>query len=561
MQKRIIAFLMFAAVILLAACSKESSDESGIEDNTPVTGVEKKIIGGWPELGDDGITFMKNGVALYTAYDGYNNQERLKVGHWVYDEETKVLTTDIKDRYGNVLMWSISLLQDMAMAGIQLWNSKTFSASKDIEQAVKNILDNRRSWTRDKNGRLLTIHFSISNNSIRYYFGWDADFWIGYDHFGYSQPDLNTIEINSREYGRHIIHNPYNNDAVYFEFPDGRLYYPVKDGMEDITSVNMSKEESLLVGKWICKQQIWDGKAPGSIYLEDEYGMEFSDMYRGKMWSGDDELMETQFEQKFSWFIKNNILYIDNDHYYILKLNDQEMELEWRDGGNRITCSFYKLNENGDNILANTLEYVDLGLSVKWATNNLGATNDDIAGDFYAWGETSSKETFTTSNYKYFKKRSWGYWPGLTKYCSDPHLACSDEYIDNKMNLEDMDDAVIVNKGKGWRMPTNGEFKELIENCTLEQTRIKGEYGLKVTGKTGYYIFLPFNGYMSAKGLDYSSVSVYGCYLTNSCGIESGADDVPPVQYIRLSSSNNNFTNCLAKGWRSNGYNIRPVHE
>ena len=164
----------------------------------------------------------------------------------------------------------------------------------------------------------------------------------------------------------------------------------------------MSKEESLLVGKWICKQQIWDGKAPGSIYLEDKYGMEFSDMYWGKMWSGDDELMETQFEQKFSWFIKNNILYIDNDHYYILKLNDQEMELEWRDGGNRITCSFYKLNENGDNILANTLEYVDLGLSVKWATNNLGATNDDIAGDFYAWGETSSKETFTTSNYKYF---------------------------------------------------------------------------------------------------------------------------------------------------------------
>ena len=186
-------------------------------------------------------------------------------------------------------------------------------------------------------------------------------------------------------------------------------------------------------------------------------------------------------------------LYIDNDHYYILKLNDQEMELEWRDGGNRITCSFYKLNENGDNILANTLEYVDLGLSVKWATNNLGATNDDIAGDFYAWGETSSKETFTTSNYKYFKKRSFGYWPGLTKYCSDPHLACSDEYIDNKMNLEDMDEAVIANKGKGWRMPTNDEFKELIENCTLEQTRIKGKYGLKVTGKTGYYIFLPFN--------------------------------------------------------------------
>ena len=79
MQKRIITFLMFAAVILLAACSKESSDESGIEDDTPVTEVEKKIIGGWPELGDNGITFMKNGVALYTAYDGYNNQERLKV--------------------------------------------------------------------------------------------------------------------------------------------------------------------------------------------------------------------------------------------------------------------------------------------------------------------------------------------------------------------------------------------------------------------------------------------------------------------------------------------------
>ena len=552
---------MFAVVILFAACSKESSEGSDFEDKTPVTEVEKKIIGGWPELGDDGLTFMKNGIVLYIANEQYGSQQSLKVGHWVYDEETKVLTTDIKDRYGNVLMWQISLLQDGSMAGIQLWDSKTFSASRDIKQAIKNILDRSRYWTRDKNGKFLTIYFNYSSeNSISYYYvDHNADFWIGYYDFSYSQPDLNTIVINSEENGCYKIHNPYNNDVVYFEFPDGRKYYPVKDGMEDITSVKMSKEESKLVGKWICKQQVWEGKTPGSIYLEDDYGMEFTDMYWGEIWSGEDELMNTGRE-KFSWFIKDKVLYIDDDHYYILQLTDQEMTLEWRDGENVITCNFYKLNENGDNILANSLEYVDLGLSVKWATYNLGATQDNIVGDFYAWGETCTKDDFLMSNYKYFMKRNnWSDWPGLTKYCSDPHLAAAEEYVDNKMYLDDVDDAVIANKGKDWRMPTNDEFKELIENCTLAKTWSKGKYGLKITGKTGYYIFMPFNGYMSEKGL--SNDGVYGCYLTNSCGIDYGAENVPPVKYVKLSGWTDDFSNCFDKGWRSNGYNIRPVHK
>ena len=46
-------------------------------------------------------------------------------------------------------------------------------------------------------------------------------------------------------------------------------------------------------------------------------------------------------------------------------------------------------------------QYVDLGLSVKWATCNLGAATPEEIGNYYAWGETTPKDTYFKNNYKY----------------------------------------------------------------------------------------------------------------------------------------------------------------
>lgn len=123
--------------------------------------------------------------------------------------------------------------------------------------------------------------------------------------------------------------------------------------------------------------------------------------------------------------------------------------------------------------LNNGHPYVDLGLSVKWASCNIGATDPWEAGDCFAWGETKSKETFTTDTYTH------------------PEMEA----------LTMLNDAACTNWGGTWRMPTADEIKELLDNCTWKYAKYPGSdvYGYKVTSKvegfTRKYIFLPVTGY------------------------------------------------------------------
>ena len=136
-------------------------------------------------------------------------------------------------------------------------------------------------------------------------------------------------------------------------------------------------------------------------------------------------------------------------------------------------------------------EYVDLGLSVKWATCNVGATKPEESGDYFAWGETEPKSTYNWSTYKWCN----GSKTTLTKYNTKSDYG----YVDNKTELEASDDAASVNWGGAWRMPTQAEQNELRTECTWEWTTQNGVYGYKVTSnKAGYTdksIFLPGTGY------------------------------------------------------------------
>lgn len=544
-------------IVLLLGIITSCNDNNDLNNEgiivPPLTEIEQRLIGGWPDLGDNGVTFFQNGILVHNG----------EIGHWQYDESKKILTTDIINKQKQVLIWQINMLTSGSMVGIQIWDGSTFSAKRNTIQTVKDILCNsHKTWTRNKNYKFLTIRFSgnfqIENNTI---YSMEYDYenkniskWIGYQDLTVSEQDFTSITITSEEHGNYIIHNPYNYELIWLEFPDKRKYYPVTADMNDLEQINMSKEELKLVGKWICQEQIWDKKLPGHLYFEDDYGMEFYNDYWGKIWAGPDQLMEVMNGDTFTWWIKDNKLYVDNNLYYIQKFTDKELELEWCNGSNIITCKFYKYNEN-EGLLIDQLEYVDLGLSVNWATRNLGAENLKMSrlGNYYAWGETISKNEYTLDNYKFYQKEDYRY--VLTKYCSNPYWGYNN-YIDNKTTLDSEDDAAIAVRGKEWRMPTLEEYQELINNCTWEWTYdAYGNSGYKITGKTGYYIFLPAAGYKTDKTND---IKNGGYYLTSSTGEISIDFDAAPITIIYL---NRNEDPQISQLIRSAGYSIRPVHK
>lgn len=127
---------------------------------------------------------------------------------------------------------------------------------------------------------------------------------------------------------------------------------------------------------------------------------------------------------------------------------------------------------------------VDLGLSVKWASCNVGATTPEEIGGHYAWGETEEKEDYTWETYKFGRERY------ITKYCinSNNH---NNGVADNLTTLEPCDDVAHVKWGGSWRMPTKEEQDELREECAWEWTTINNVKGYKITGPNGNSIFLP----------------------------------------------------------------------
>jgi hypothetical protein len=186
-------------------------------------------------------------------------------------------------------------------------------------------------------------------------------------------------------------------------------------------------------------------------------------------------------------------------------------------------------------------EYVDLGLSVKWATCNVGANAPEEYGDYFAWGETEPKEVYEWSTYKWCN----GSDNMLTKYCTNS----SDGTVDNKNQLDKEDDAASVNWGGAWRMPTEAEQDELREQCTWTWTTQNGVNGYQVTGPNGKSIFLPAAGYRVVGDLFFEGS--YGYYRSSSLCTDNPSA-VWGVLYdsVRVYKSGSN---------RTLGLSVRPV--
>ena len=132
-------------------------------------------------------------------------------------------------------------------------------------------------------------------------------------------------------------------------------------------------------------------------------------------------------------------------------------------------------------------DFIDMGLSVKWASCNLGATEPQEPGDYYAWGETQTKFTYTWSTYLL----SNGSNNTINKYCTQAKYG----NVDNKVTLESSDDAAYVNSQGKMRMPTTAEYQELVDKCQWSKIKYREKDGyLFVSSITGNSIFIPCNG-------------------------------------------------------------------
>ena len=169
-------------------------------------------------------------------------------------------------------------------------------------------------------------------------------------------------------------------------------------------------------------------------------------------------------------------------------------------------------------------EYVDLGLSVLWATTNIGAESETDYGNYYAWGETATKTGYTSANY------------------TDPECSST--------TLDATHDAATANWGSDWRMPTRSEFNELMSNCTWTCTQKDNVNGLLLTSKMDGYtdksIFLPAAGYYNSSNLTQNSV--YGLYWTSTPFDETSSYEFN-FSYFAMLTSNKRYY----------GYTIRPV--
>ncbi len=207
------------------------------------------------------------------------------------------------------------------------------------------------------------------------------------------------------------------------------------------------------------------------------------------------------------------------------------------------------------------VKFVDMGLSVHWATCNVGAETPDEAGLYFAWADTrgyssntSDGKKFDWASYTYVDKEKLAegtLW--LTKYCTG-----ETEYdygkLDNKRELLPEDDAANVAWGGDWSVPTEAEFKELMDenNCEWEWTTYGHFEGYKVTSKlvSGAWIFLPAAGYRT--GTKFNNENTGGRYWSKNIAS-------PNPQSVRALIFKSSNVEVNGSSNRYEGYTIRPV--
>ena len=199
--------------------------------------------------------------------------------------------------------------------------------------------------------------------------------------------------------------------------------------------------------------------------------------------------------------------------------------------------------------------FVDLGLpsGILWSTKNIGATNGNTAeswyGDYYAWGETETKDDYSWSTYKYANGAN----NKLTKYCNVSKFG-NNGFTDGLTQLVPKDDDAATVTNSAWRMPTEEDFEELVAGTTSSWvTGYNGISGLKgkvFTSKiNGNTLFIPAAGVRYDSGIDYIGSC---CFLWSS---SLYLDNPNNAYYLDFNSGSIGMSNSN----RCDGFSVRPV--
>ena len=193
-----------------------------------------------------------------------------------------------------------------------------------------------------------------------------------------------------------------------------------------------------------------------------------------------------------------------------------------------VSCKPNDEDDNGNKEQINGHEYIDLGLpsGLKWSTCNVGANKPEEYGNYYAWGETSPKNEYTTENSStYFKQ--------MEDFSGNPKY-----------------DVATAKWGGSWRMPTKEDMEELNYCCEWEWTQVNGVYGSKVIGPNGKSIFFPSAGYRDGSSLYYAGEGY--CWSSTPNDYFDGS---------AFSLSFDSDDHCMYDSKRYYGLSVRPVLE
>ena len=169
-------------------------------------------------------------------------------------------------------------------------------------------------------------------------------------------------------------------------------------------------------------------------------------------------------------------------------------------------------------------EAADLGLSVKWATCNVGTTKSEYFGGYYGWGDPTGKKTSSNSS--------------LYPNSNPPTDIKNTKY-----------DIAYNNWGKKWRMPTEKEMRELISKCYYTHKIVNGVNGLQFKGLNGGIIFLPFCGYRFTTTVEQSD---WGSYWTSTLVDEINS------KCLKITTDGDSYAN-ISESLRCNGLSVRAV--
>lgn len=190
---------------------------------------------------------------------------------------------------------------------------------------------------------------------------------------------------------------------------------------------------------------------------------------------------------------------------------------------------------------------VPLGLSVKWASFNIGASSPEGFGYYYAWGEISRQFDYSWASYKWCNGTN----TSLTKYNS---VDMGYGTIDNKTQLDPDDDVASARLGDGWRMPTRAELEELVSDCTWTWMTLGGHNVYKVTGPNNNYIFLPCPGWYRENSL--KDGDDYGTYWSSTRNVNGNS-----AQWAWAITISQWGHDPSGSHRRSDGCSVRPVKE